>query len=250
MDIAPEIYEQIKKDFAEGIRSDAELNRLAKKIKAGKGTQRDVSDLADRFGVQASKALKANLILEQMPDQTLYWNIAEKTIKPLLMQSYKNINGFATVQLESADKKGNISIEIIPGRYPENRIDQVMNFAVDSKTQTELDNALTDPVIAANRKFYDDFQKDNAELREDLGFWEYVQRDYDDRGLHFGTKYHTDCEWCLEKAGTWKYSEARAAGVFQRHPGCNCHIEVYTDKQGGRVTNRQIDWHHNEWELQ
>ena len=243
MDVAPEIYENIRSDFIAGVKGDKELNRLAKKIKAGKGTQGDMSDLADRFGVQSSKALKANLILAELPDQRLYWNIAEKTIQPLLMQTYGNINNFATMQLEAVDKAGNIAVQIMPGRYPENRINQVMNFAANCTTQTELDNALTDPVIAANRKFYDDFQKANAELRVELGLRQMVVRQYDDVGLHNGKD---TCGWCLERAGTWDYADAKAAGVFQRHPGCGCTIEVYTEKG----INRQTDWTRNQWEMQ
>lgn len=242
MDVAPEIYENIRADFMQGVRNDKELNRLAYKIADNKGTQRDVSKLADRFGKQASISLKKNLVLADLPDETLYWNIAEKTIKPLLMDCYDRINTNAAMQLHYTDQRANIGIKILRGGNPENRIDQVMQFAVNSATQTELDNALTDPVIAANRKFYDDFQKENAELRTDMGFREIVVRQYDDVGLHNGKD---TCEWCVQRAGTWDYAEARDNGVFERHPGCGCTIEHYTD----RGVNRQTDWQSNTWEM-
>ena len=241
MDVAPEIYANIERDFKAGVRADTELNRLAKKIINNKGTQKDVTALAQRFGVQSSNALKKNLLLADLPDETLYWNIADKTIKPLLLQSYNNINRYATRQLQTSDKKAGIAISILKGGDPDNRIAQVMNFAVNCTTQPELDNALTDPVIAANRKFYDDFQKENSALREELGFREVVIRTYDDVGLHGG---RDRCEWCIEREGTWDYSEARDNGVFERHPGCNCSIETITEK--GHL--RQTDWTRNVWE--
>lgn len=243
MDVAPEIYEKIKEDFRKGVTEDKELNRLAQKIANNKGTQSDVAELAQRFGVNSSNALKKNLILADLPDQKLYWNIAEKTIRPLLLDCYTNINEFAGIEQATEDKAINISVKILAGGAPENRIDQVMNFAVDSATQPELDNALTDPVIAANRKFYDDFQKENAKLRALLGFKEVITREYDDVGLHNRT---IDCEWCLQRAGTWDYDEARDNGVFQRHAGCKCLIEHHTEKG----TNRQTDWTTNTWEMQ
>ena len=243
MDVAPEIYENIMADFRASVTDDKELNRLAKKIANNKGTQSDVTKLTQRFGVHSSDALKKNLILADLPDEKLYWNIAEKTIKPLLEQCYGNINRYAAMQLSTSDQRANIAVRILRGQGPEVRIDQVMNFAVNSLTQPELDNALTDPVIAANRKFYDDFQKANAQLREDLGLREMVVRQYDDVGLHNGKD---TCEWCLQRAGTWDYSEARENGVFERHPACGCTIEVYTEKG----TNRQTDWTTNTWEMQ
>ena len=241
MDVAPKIYANIERDFKAGCEADRQLQSLANKIANNKGTQKDVTALAQRFGVHTSRALKKNLVLADLPDETLYWNIADKTIKPLLLKAYDNINMYAARQLQSTDKKIGIAIKIIRGQRPDNRIAQVMNFAVNCTTQPALDNALTDPVIAANRKFYDDFQKENSALREELGFREVVIRTYDDVGLHGGKD---RCEWCIEREGTWDYAEARDNGVFERHPGCNCSIETITEK--GR--QRQTDWTRNVWE--
>ena len=243
MDVAPEIYENIMADFRASVTDDKELNRLAKKIANNKGTQSDVTKLTQRFGVHSSNALKKNLILADLPDEKLYWNIAEKTINPLLLDCYKNINKFAGAEQATEDKASNIAVKILTGKAPENRIKPVMNIAVEATTQADLDKALTDPVIAANRKFYDDFQKENAKLRASLGFREIITREYDDVGLRYRT---IDCEWCLQRAGTWDYEEARDNGVFQRHDGCNCLIEHHTEKG----TNRQTDWTTNTWEMQ
>lgn len=243
MDIAPEIYENISADFSKSVTEDKELNRLMKKIANGKGTQADVTQLSQRFGVLSSNALKKNIKLAELPDETLYWNIADKTIRPTLLDCYRNINRYAGIELKTRDAKGNISVKILGGGDPTNRIDKVMESAVSATTQPALDDALTDPVIAANRKFYDDFQKRNAELRTELGFREVIVRQYDDVGLRYRT---IDCEWCLQRAGTWDYAEAKDNGVFERHVGCNCTIEHYTEKG----INRQTDWTRNEWTME
>lgn len=243
MDIAPEIYENISADFRKSVTEDKELNRLANKIAKNKGTQSDVTKLSQRFGELSSNALKKNIKLAELPDEKLYWNIADKTIRPTLQECYRRINTYAAMELSARDQRANTAIKILRGGDPAKRIDKVMEYAVDAATQPALDAALTDPVIAANRKFYDDFQKRNAELREGLGFKQMVVRQYDDVGLHNGKD---TCEWCLQRAGTWDYSEARNNGVFERHPGCGCTIEVYSDKG----VNRQTDWTSNEWTME
>ena len=242
IDISEKLLDDIRKDFRAGIKADASINKLATKIGNGKGTQKDMAVLADRYGIQASKAFKRNLKLAEMPNETFYWNVAEKTIKPMLESAYESINRYAAIQAKFADRKSRINIGIVRGQDPNERIRQVMEFAVDAISQTELDNALTDPVISANRKFYDDFQKANAEFRNEAGFREVVVREYDGVGLHGGK---TPCDWCIDRAGTWDYSEAKANGVFERHPGCGCTITHYTE----RGTNVQTDWASNQWNV-
>lgn len=242
IDIAPEIYESIRKDFNAGVNADASISKLATKIAKGKGTQKDMSVLADRFGKQASKALKNNLKLANMPNETMYWNVAEKTIQPMLERAYELINKYATMHQQFADHDAKIKIAILKGKNPADRIRQVMNFAVNSVTQPELDNALTDPAVSTVRKFYDDFMKENCQLRNDMGFREVIVREYDGVGLHDGK---TPCQWCMDRAGTWAYEDAVENGVFERHPGCGCTIAHFTE----RGMNLQTDWTSNEWQM-
>ena len=227
VDIGPELYDAIQKDFKSGVNMNIGIQKIMKKVMSGKATQTDMSRLSDLFGKEASKALKRSLKLAEMPNETLYWNIAESTIQPLLVRAWENVNYYAMAQQEFADKKSGIAIRIARGGDPTERARQVMNMAVNSITQGELDNALTDPAITAVRKFYDDFQRENARLRNELGLETTVVRVYDGKGLHGGKE---PCEWCISREGVYSYEDARANGVFERHPGCGCTIEYHTSK--------------------
>lgn len=240
-DIAPELYEKIQADFKAGVNGNAGVQRVMKKVLKGKATQEDMSDLAERFGREASKALRGNLTLAEMPNQTLYWNIAERTIQPLLIEAYNNVNYYATIQQDFADRAAGLSIRVARGARPEDRARQVMEMAVNSVTQEELRNALTDPTITAVRKYYDDFQKENARLRNELGLETTVVRVYDGVGLKGGKE---PCEWCISREGAYSYEDAVSNGVFERHPGCGCSIEYHTS----RGVEVQTDWTTNTWE--
>lgn len=242
VDVSTEILDNIRKDFMTGVKNDAGIAKLSTKIGKGKGTQKDMAALSDRLGLQASKALKANLKLSDLPNETLYWNIADKTIRPLLDSVYDQINHYAALQLKGADRVSKINISILRGQDPAERIRQAMNMAVNSLTQPELDNALTDPVITSARKFYDDFQMRNAGFRESMGFRSVIVREYDGVGLHNG---RDACEWCISRAGTYDYSTAKENGVFERHPGCGCSIVHFTERG---TTNVQTNWTRNEWQ--
>lgn len=239
-DIAPELYNRIQGEMKRTLAHAGSVTGLEKKIRMGKASQRDVAKYADIVGQAASRAFKSVLKLEDLPDGKLYWNIAEKTIGATLNGIYSDVNTVATVQLRQADIKKGFKLGIKQGMQPDKRIKDVLNMAVGQTTQAQLDNAMTDPVISTARKFYDDFQRANGDVREALGFGEVVIRRYDDVGLHNGK---TPCSWCLDRQGTFSMQEAHENGVFERHPGCGCTIEVITPDK----TQVQTDWTRNEW---
>lgn len=240
-DIAPEIYENIQADFKAGVNGNKTVQKAMRTIIRGKGSQKTMTTLAEQFGREASRALRGNLILSQLPNQTLYWNIAERTIQPLLIQAYKTVNYYATIQQDWSDKRAGLGVKILQGTNPVSRALTVMEMAVNSVTQDELRNALTDPTITAVRKYYDDFQAENMRLRNEMGLETTVVRVYDGVGLKGGKE---PCEWCISREGVYSYEDAVANGVFERHPGCGCTIEYHTSAG----SERQSDWTTNTWE--
>lgn len=239
-DIAPELYNRIQDEMKRLLSHAGNVTGLERKIRQGKASQRDVARYADIVGRAASEAFKKVLKLEDLPDGKLYWNIAEKTIGETLKGVYGDVNTVAAIQLRGDDIKKGFNIGIKQGTDPDNRIKVVLEMASGQTTQEALDNAMTDPVISTARKFYDDFQLANGDVRDALGFDEVVVRHYDDRGLHNGK---TPCIWCLQREGTFSIQDAHRLGVFERHPGCGCTIEVITPDR----TQVQTDWTRNEW---
>ena len=239
-DIAPELYNEIQKLYKASIRSDKKIAAIVSRIKSGKGTQSDLRVAADRLGKHASDALKQVLKVDRLPDGKMYWNIAEKTIKPTLEQMHGTVNTLASLEKRAEDVKHGIKLALKTGGDPSWRINEVMNFATNSVTGTELANALSEPVKTAILAFLDDFEKVNAKTRDEAGIPQYVIREYDGVGLDHGRT----CNWCTDRAGTWPYKEAADNGVFERHPGCGCSIEVvYEDG----LEKKQTDWEHNTW---
>ena len=238
-DVAPELYDEISMRYQKGLMNDNKLISLAKKIKSGNGTQVDLDTITERLGRHASNALRETLKAKNLPDGKLYWNIAEKTIKPSLERVYGAVNHYASIEQRMNDVNHGVKLAVQAGNDPSFHIRKVMEYAANSVSETELDNALNEPVKTAASKFLDDFKKRNAEIRSDAGVIQYVIREYDGVGLKAGA-----CNWCLERAGIWKYDEAKANGVFERHDGCGCTIDVV---YGDGLTEEQIDWHHNEW---
>lgn len=231
VDVAPALYSDIDKEFKAGVRADKKLNSLISKIGGGKANTKDVVAAATRIGNHASDALKAVLVVDRLPDGVLYWNIAEKTISPLMTNVHSAINNLALLQMRSVDKAASLNIGISKGVDPAERIRTIMGFATNSKSAEELANALDIPVKTTALDYVDDFEKENAKIRDGMGFEQYVVREYDGVGLNNGKE---PCHWCLDRAGAWTYQEAIDNGVFERHEGCGCTIEVVREEDMAR----------------
>lgn len=238
VDVSPELYSEIEKKFKADVQKDAKIKSVVSKVNHRRATAKDITLAADRLGRHASDALKTVLTADKLPDGTLYWNIGEKTIKPLMETVYNTVNTLAIGQKRAADKVRDINIGISMGTKPVDRIDTIIGFAANSKTPEELANALDLPVKTTALDYVDDFEKRNAEVRNGMGFSQTVVREYDGVGLNNGKE---PCEWCLERAGTWSYQAAIDNGVFERHVGCGCTIEVTDDDLSNAEYQPDVD---------
>ena len=233
VDVAPELAAKIDRLYSAALKDDKTIVRLGTKLQKEPLSASEIRTLSERLGRHASDALREVLTPEALPDGRVYWNIAERTIKPMLEKVYATENAVQTASQLLLDKKNGINIAISKGIDPTDRINEVLNFAVNSTTGEQISNALNDPVKTTALDFLDDFKKANAEIRNGLGFKQTVVREYDGVGLANGRR---PCNWCIGRAGTWTYQEAIDHGVFERHTGCGCTIEVISSDE---VTNEE-----------
>lgn len=234
-DIAPALYEKINKDFTAAVRNDSTLKTLATKAQSKALTQKELTTVSTRLGMHASDAFRKYLTADALPDGKMYWNIADRTIRPIMQQVYESANYFSEKAMRIADKAAGVNISIAKGIDPTQRIDDIIDFTLNSKTAEELDNALNLPVKTTALDFNDDFMNANGEIRNGLGFEQVVVREYDGVGLANGRR---PCNWCIGRSGTFTYQEAKDNGVFERHTGCGCTIEVTTTE---KVTNEEYN---------
>ena len=237
-DIAPELYEKIKESFEDNTKSDKKLNSLLKKLANGKATQEDISTYAEHIGSASSKALLEHMTADNLPDGRIYWNIAERTIKPSLKANYDKVNDYATQVLGVLDKADNIGLKAVQGEYPSERIKAIEDAAcMVDKTLEEARKVLGEPVCNTTMTFADDFIKVNSEFRYKAGLSPKIIR----------TDSHGCCKWCANLAGVYDYEAVRnGSDVFRRHDNCRCTVifqngskrqNVHTKKWEDTATN-------------
>ena len=126
-DIVPKLYENIFKDFENAVKNDKSIQAFRHKMESRKATSEDASQYAERLGHCASEALLKNLTIENIPDGVLYWNIVERTVKPLLEEVHRRVNEAASEITKREDKKLGINVKPQWGEFPEERIKALLD---------------------------------------------------------------------------------------------------------------------------
>lgn len=105
---------------------------------------------------------------------------------------------------------------------------------MDITTQEIVKDQIQVLILHWFRRSVDDTESINADASNNLGLETTVVRKYDGIGLHDGKD---PCQWCINKAGSWTYDDAKANGVWARHEGCGCTIEYITKKGEKQLLN-------------
>lgn len=224
-DIAPALYEAIQADFDALVADDETIAAILKKIESGTATHAETQQYAIRIGEHAAQALKRNLTEGLLPDGRLYYNIAERTIRPALEHNLELVNAVASQVQAALNEAAGIGIKPISATLDDDRIHRIVSGAADTPTISAMHNWLGEAVVNTTQSFADEFIRANAEFHYESGLSPKIVR----------TSTGKCCDWCNSLAGTYDYEDARENGVFRRHDYCRCVVDFYT-KKGERET--------------
>lgn len=126
-DIVPELYEKIHADFEKKINENQKIQNFQSKLKKKTATPKEVSLYAGELGECAAYALTRNLTEETLPDGKLYWNIADRTIKPLLKEVHGMVMDAAVEVQLIEDEQNGVSLKPIRPEFPEYRVRDFIN---------------------------------------------------------------------------------------------------------------------------
>lgn len=129
-DIVPELYTQIHADFDAKIHKNKIVKTFRSRLKKKKADAKGVSLYAAELGKCAAYALTQNLTQENLPDGKLYWNIAERTIQPILEECHQMVMAAASEVQRQEDEKEGINLKPIESDFPVYRVRDFMNKLV------------------------------------------------------------------------------------------------------------------------
>lgn len=226
-DVVPALNEEITLKFQKNMMRDRRAARVAERIQNGTAVLADGHEYAQTLGECLSNALQTTLTEENLPDGTMYYNIANRTVKPALMVNYDLVNENAAEIQKIVDN--GIGLNAVKAAFPEERINNLMDKIVDVGLVY-----ITEPIVNNTEAFFDDFIMENAKVRSEAGLTERIVR----KALN------GCCEWCDKLVGVYPYSTdlQYTTDVFRRHEYCRCVVTYENDKK------RQNVWTKKTWQ--
>lgn len=241
VDVVPALNNAIKAKYQAGLMGNVRLKRIMYRIRDGTATLADMDGYAELLGESLSDAFSAVLTPEALPDGILYYNIANRTVKPFMKQNFDNINQVAGAVQAVMDEKKGIGLKAVNPDFPEARVKGLIDLLTGAKDFTQW---LGEPVVNTTMSFADDFVKKNAEFRYSSGMDVRVIREtgfHETRRRSNKSEYTIPCEWCAQLAGSYDYASVRSGSdVFKRHESCRCRVTFQNGNRMQDVWSKRI----------
>lgn len=223
-DVAPDLMRQIIDliETAEG--NDAAIAAIYDLITSGGTSYAHAYELAGLIGGHIVEALQAVLTAEALPDGKLYYNIADKTVRPVLEAGYDRIAKAAADIQTSLNASAGFGMKGIAPDVPDDRIHGIIQALADAETPECVAQLMDEPVKTLSLSAVDETIKENVDFHARSGLHPRVVR-IAGSGC---------CPWCAALAGSWEYPPPQ--DVYRRHQRCRCVVE-YDPGNGGRRQN-------------
>ena len=214
IDIAPELLEKLKKSFNEKFNSNKKIEKIFSTIREGKPTYSEVNDLSIEVGDILAEVFQENLSSDILPDGKMYYNIAKRTVEPMMINNYDIVTDNAVIVQEILNKQAGMGIKAQVPAINQSRIDGIINRLDEAELFDDIKWILDEPIKNFTQAMVDDAIVKNAEFHEGLGLKPTVTRIV--RG--------DCCDWCRQIAGTYEYPDV-PKDVYRRHRYCRCTVE-------------------------
>lgn len=223
-DIAPKLLSSVERAFKSGLKSRGVGD--VKKVKALAAENKlKLHDYSQKVGDSLAEAYAKVLTPDALPDGTMYYNIANKVMRPTITEAHGLVSDVADAGQAARNKQIGIGLKPIRPPIEEDRLAGLID-AVSSGFFDDAVIYLDEPVKNIVDHFADRHLEKNAEFLTNSGVSTIVIR----------TAEATCCDWCSDRAGAYEnYYEAQDNEAFARHEGCRCTLEISSKRGTGKM---------------
>lgn len=223
-DIAPGLLLRIRSDFQKRMEESKEIQVLYQKIQSGSATYADASDYAYQIGQALSQAFGENLGSAVLPDGRMYYNIADRILRPLLEEDYSIVAKAAQMVQQALNQQAGIGITAQTAAVNLDRIQGIVDKVSNAEVFDDVAWVLDEPVKNFSMNVVDETIRQNVNFQGRSGLHPKVIRKAERKC----------CSWCSNLAGEYEYPDV-PEDVYRRHENCRCTVEY--DPGSGRRQN-------------
>lgn len=224
IDIAPELLAKLKRAFSEKFNNNKKIDKILSTIRDGEPTYSEVNDLSIEVGDILAEVFGEHLSADMLPDGRMYYNIAKRTVEPMMINNYDIVIDNAVIVQEILNKQAGMGIKAQVPKLNQSRIDGIIDRLDEAEFFDDVKWILDEPIKNFTQAIVDDVIEKNTEFHKGLGLVPSVTR----------IVQNDCCDWCREVAGTY-YSPNIPDDVYRRHRFCRCTVEY--DPGDGKKKN-------------
>lgn len=210
-DIAPALQERIMKIMQQGLAKDARIRRLFDKLAEGKATYDDAHKVSQIAGEIASAALTEVLKPEVLPDRRLYYNIADRTMRPAMEYADRFTANYAQAMQTEKNRRAGRNIKAITPRVNTQTVENLCGMASDYEDFADGVWVLDKPVQTTVESVVDRFVRANAFFAARSGLSPKMIR----------VAEVDCCPWCAGLDGIFNMGDLPSE-FYARHNNCRC----------------------------
>ena len=216
-------FEDIKKAFRKAVDSDAEVRKIYADLQ-DLPTYANAMKLANKIGEDLGKVL-----VKYAPELSVDDLELADILPKALGLDHAQVSAACKQVQESMNKKAGLGIKY---KEPQFNMDKALGLANEVRGITDEDalaQALVERVANFSAGVVDDSIYENAGVLARAGV----------KTILIRTAEANCCDWCDEVAGVYDYFEVKdkGNGVWRRHLGCKCEIDIDNGETIGRVDN-------------
>lgn len=224
-DIAPGLLETIRESFRQSIQSSKKIQALYKAIQDGNATYIDAEEYAYQVGEALSQAFGKHLSSAALPDGRMYFNIADRVLRPMLEEDHGIVSDAATMVQTALNQKAGIGIKAQTVAVNEDRIYGIVDKVSNADSFDDVAWLLDAPVKNFSMSVVDEILKANVDFQGKAGLRPKIIRKAERKC----------CEWCSRLAGEYDYPDV-PDDVYRRHENCRCTVD-YDPGDGKKYQN-------------
>lgn len=223
-DIAPSLLEAIRKDFEANLGGSKRAAQLLETIRAGTAGYPVASEYAEEVGKALADAFRANLSSETLPNGRMYWNIAERVLRPMLERDHALVAEAAQTVQQALNTAAGLGLKPQAVPLNESMVNGLLNKVSAAPDFDKVAWVLNEPVLTFSRAIVDESIRRNVDFQGKSRLRPRIIR----------TAESGACPWCRAVAGTFEYPDV-PDNVYRRHERCRCIVEY--DPGSGRRQN-------------
>ncbi|WP_262315227.1 hypothetical protein [Lacticaseibacillus parakribbianus] len=221
-DIVPSLLKTINSQFDEQAKASKKLQAAARALKSGKATYQTANTFAIEAGEILAKVLQRNLKGASLPDQKLYFNIAQRILNETLSKNFDLVSGYTADVQKLLNEQAGIGLEVQKAMLNQDRIDGIVNRVSSEPDIDKVKWILDDPVVNFTQSIVDDSIDANCKFQSAAGLHPIITRRLVGKA----------CKWCSDLAGVYDYFDL-PDDIYRRHERCRCTVD-YNPGSGKR----------------